>query len=152
MSRGSAPLRASPARRTPPRASPPRTTPPRTSPPRETTPPRESAPPAPAGAYAAVYVTVYEWTKPLFASLPRTFMRHSGITVQPEPTINKFEVYHVIRTPVVGLNYTVVKDCKNPRDETASLIAMDFVAWVPRHRVRDVEAILRLARPQISRS
>lgn len=79
-------------------------------------------------------------------------MRHSGIMVQPEPNVDSFEVYHVIGTPGVGLTYTIVKNWTSPRDKTASLIAMDFVAWVSRQRVREVEAMLRLVRPQISRS
>ena len=131
-------------------------TPPRTSPPRQTTPPREPAreptPPAPAGAYAAIYVTVYEWTGPIFAGIPRTFMRHSGIIVQPEPDVEDLEVYHVVGTPSVGLTYKVVKNWKNPRDESVTLIAMNFVAWVPRQRVIDIQDILGLVRPQISRS
>jgi hypothetical protein len=93
---------------------------------------------------------VYEWTRPLFGGLPRTFVRHSGIMVQSDPNVDNFEVYHVIGTPGIGLTYDVVKDWDNPRDKTASLMAMDFVAWIPRQRARDLEAILGLVRPQIS--
>ena len=147
----SAPSRTSPPRSTPPRVSPPRTTPPRTSPPRQTTPPRESTPSAPAGAYAAVYVTVYEH-KGRLVGLPRTFMRHSSIVSQAEPSKNNFQVYQVIGTPGVGMTYHVVKDWDDPRDVTASLLAMDFVAWIPRHRAQDLEATLEQVTPQVSRS
>jgi hypothetical protein len=77
-------------------------------------------------------------------------MRHSGIMVQSDPNVDNFEVYHVIGTPGIGLTYNVVKDWTDPRDKTASLMAMNFVAWIPRQRARDLEAILGLVRPQIS--
>lgn len=77
-------------------------------------------------------------------------MRHSSIIVQPDPVQDNFEVYHVIGTPGIGLTYEVVRNWNNPRDETASLLAMDFVAWVPRNRVQDVEGIMRQVRPQVS--
>jgi hypothetical protein len=79
-------------------------------------------------------------------------MRHSSIIVQPDPSIQNFEVYHVIGTPTVGLTYTIVRNWKDPRKETASLMAMNFVAWIPRQRARDLEAVLGQARIRISRN
>lgn len=79
-------------------------------------------------------------------------MRHCGIVLQPDPNINDFQVYHVVGTPGVGLTYTVVKNWKNPMDETASLLAMDLVAWMPQQRVQELEALFRQVTPQVSRS
>lgn len=76
-------------------------------------------------------------------------MRHSGIIVQPDPSVDNFEVYHVVGTPTVGLTYTVTRNLNDPRDETLSLMAMNFVAWILRQRARDLEAILGQARIQI---
>jgi hypothetical protein len=76
-------------------------------------------------------------------------MRHSGIIVRPDPNVDNFEVYHVVGTPTVGLTYTVTRNLNDPRDETLSLMAMNFVAWIPRQRARDLEAILGQARIQI---
>lgn len=163
--RGSTPPRTSPPRSTPMRASPRSTPPGQTAPsrespsrgspsqgstlPRQTTPPHRDTPSPPPGAYAAVYLTVYEWVRPLIG-LPRTFMRHSAIVIEPDPTINCFQVYHVIGTPGVGLTYDFKSSWANPRDETASLLAMDFVAWIPRNRVAELNAMMRQVRIQLS--
>lgn len=77
-------------------------------------------------------------------------MRHSGIAIQPDPAINRFQVYHVIGTPGVGLTYDFKNSWANPRDDTASLLAMDFVAWIPRHRVADLDAMMCQVRIQLS--
>jgi hypothetical protein len=77
-------------------------------------------------------------------------MRHSGIVVQPDPSIDNFEVQHVIGTPGIGLTFQAVKNWENPRYQTASLLAMDFVAWIPRNRVRDLEYMFRQVPIQVS--
>lgn len=83
----------------------------------------------------------------IWPGLTRQFMRHSGIMVQPDANVNNFNVHHVIGTPGVGLTYEFKEHWKNPRYETASLLTMDFVAWIPRSRIRDVRPLLE----QVSR-
>lgn len=122
-----------------------------TTPPSEP-PPRDSTPPPPLGTYSAIYVTVYEYTQRLIPGIPRTFMRHSSILVKSDPNVEDFELHHVIGTPSVGLTYTIRKNWKNPRDQTVSLLAMDFAAWIPRNRVGDLEAIFRQVRIQLNRN
>jgi hypothetical protein len=62
--------------------------------------------------------------------------------VQPNPPLDNFTVHHIIGTPGVGMTYEFQEDLCNPRHDTASLLSMDFVAWMPRSRVREVRPLM----------
>jgi hypothetical protein len=86
---------------------------------------------------------VYEYKNQIWPGLTRPFMRHSNVLVQPDANSNTFAAHHVIGTPGVGLTYEYKAGFANPRTETVTLLAMDFVAWIPRARL---DRLAQLAR------
>lgn len=78
----------------------------------------------------ALYVTVYEHKGIIIRPFTRNFMRHSGIMVkQPDES---FDCFHVTGTPGIGLRYSCQRGWGNPEQETARLLAMDQVGWIPK--------------------
>jgi hypothetical protein len=78
-------------------------------------------------------------------------MRHSGLMVQTDANSDNFDVHHIIGTPGVGMTYEFKEGLGSPSDETASLLSMDFVAWMPRSRVRDVKGLAEQVQIIVSR-
>lgn len=68
-------------------------------------------------------------------------MRHSGVVIDKGNGI--FETFHLRGTPGVGLTFDIVSDWRDPRTETARLLSMEFVAWIPTDRYAEVAPLLR---------
>ncbi|KAF2177533.1 hypothetical protein K469DRAFT_719746, partial [Zopfia rhizophila CBS 207.26] len=92
-------------------------------------------------SYLAVYVTVYEHKGEIYRGYTREFLRHSGIVVDNGD--NTFEIFHVTGTPGIGLTFHRVPNWKDPRQETARLLSMDFVVWIPKNRYSELESLFR---------
>jgi len=99
--------------------------------------------------YLAVYVTVYEHKGLIFPGYTREFMRHSAITVDKED--GSFPVFHVTGTPGIALTYSSEATWKDPRTQTARLLAMDFVAWIPKERYEEMGLLLSGVKIKVSK-
>ncbi|KAF2256578.1 hypothetical protein BU26DRAFT_558029 [Trematosphaeria pertusa] len=100
--------------------------------------------------YLAVYVTVYEHKGEIYRGYTREFLRHSGIVVDNGD--HSFDVFHVTGTPGIGLTFHRVCNWKDPRQDTARLLSMDFVAWIPQNRYSELEPLLKGVDIKVSRT
>jgi hypothetical protein len=71
----------------------------------------------------------------------REFMHHSAITVDKED--GSFVVFHMTGTPGIALTYSSEASWKDPRTQTARLLAMNFMARVPKERYKEMGSLLR---------
>jgi hypothetical protein len=99
-------------------------------------------------AYLAVYVTVYEHKGTIFPGFTREFMRHSSILVDKGDGL--FDVFHVTGTPGIGLTFSHGSGWEDPRTETARLLWMEFVAWIPESRYPEMEPLLNNVNVKVS--
>jgi hypothetical protein len=101
---------------------------------------------------AIVWVAVFEYKGVLFGGWDRAFMRHSNILVQADKNIDNYDVYHVIGTPSVGLTFQHIGNWKDPRKETASLLAMHTVGKIPKSRLEEVKPLMEQVKIEVHRN
>ncbi len=148
--RSSPPRRATQAQRIRPGTTTPTSTPSRRMMPRRKVNVRPP-PPSPPGPHAAVYLTVTDFAAD-DASLPRetralrALMRDCSIVIQRDPPIKEFSSFYLhchAHQPADQLKLYHIKDLPYPGVEEPGLLAMNFVAWIPRQRLSQLEALIR---------
>ena len=109
-----------------------------------------AGPPPPGDNHAAVFVIALEatggpghreWSEP---------GRSSAIVVQPDPVSNAhhFLTHHCLRGPLNWYFFSATERDEGPRTKTHGLLAMDFVAWIPRAEVQRLgEMVSRMPFP-----
>lgn len=104
-------------------------------------------PPPRAGNHAALYLTITEFDDFEFTpSRDYTFesMRDSSIVIQPDPNVQHFETFWCLRMPgeSIAWQYLHQPGGKGPHVEDYGLLAMKFIAWIPRTALRQMGTIL----------
>jgi hypothetical protein len=104
-----------------------------------------SLPTSPAGPHAALYLTVTESADDgdIEVRQGRALLRNCSFVLQPDPALQTFCAYYHHGSHNSRTTLYHVKDLPDPRKGEPGLMAMNFIAWIPRKRVSDLNVVIK---------
>jgi hypothetical protein len=103
--------------------------------------------PLPHGSHAAVYLTITDFEDDglIYFASNRAMIRDCSIVIQPDPSTEKFSTYHLHWQPhpVNRMKLFHINDLPDPRKGEPGLLAMNFLAWIPRQKLAFLDAEIK---------